>query len=93
LEATHPLEPVRSILEVHEDDEGEPRLLRNRFDALSETEKGVALDACETMSKELRADLPRTDGALLEFTLGLAVYFSFACSPLPATSPREGRWT
>lgn len=43
--------------EVHEGDEDEPRLLRDRFDALPDNEKSVALDACETMCRELRGAL------------------------------------
>jgi hypothetical protein len=42
--------------EVHEGDEEEPLLLRDRFDALP-NEKSVAPDACETMCRELRGAL------------------------------------
>jgi pyrroloquinoline-quinone synthase len=43
--------------EVHRDDEDEPRLLRDRFDALSDDEKQAALAACHTMCRELRGAL------------------------------------
>ena len=42
---------------VHKDDEDEPRLLRDRFEALSVDEKAVALGACQTMSRDLRGAL------------------------------------
>lgn len=43
--------------EVHKDDEDEPRLLRDRFDALADDEKRPALAACHTMCRELRGAL------------------------------------
>ena len=43
--------------EVHKDDDEEPQLLRDRFDALSGGEKRSALAACSTMSRALRGAL------------------------------------
>lgn len=42
---------------VHESDEDEPQLLRERFEALNEAGKQAALGACRTMCRELRAAL------------------------------------
>ncbi len=42
---------------VHEADEDEPRLLRERFDALTGGEKQAALGACRMMCRELRSAL------------------------------------
>ena len=43
--------------EVHKDDEDEPAVLRDRFDALSADERSRALGACRTMCRELRGAL------------------------------------
>ena len=42
---------------IHEADEDEPRLLRERFDALTGGERQAALGACRVMCRELRAAL------------------------------------
>lgn len=43
--------------EVHKSDEDEPRLLRDRYDALADSEQQKAREACQAMCRELRSAL------------------------------------